>query len=204
MRSIPKTRNRCYRDSTACRLSLDHNREEHNTMRGKQRIIYGVLAAAIMGGAGAGAVAKADDDHGPPTQDQITFAQQTSDLMTSTLFAALVQEITETTAANVPQGSLSISLIFDDRNPSMRLVGELDPLHENDVPQDSFERTALAQALTGQTYTAVEKVDGRWYYRRSNPLSTFVTQCSLCHANFAALPPSTWVGALMERIPIQN
>jgi hypothetical protein len=184
-------------------LYADPYLEEHNTMRGKQRIIYGVLAAAIVGAAGAGAVAKADDDdHGPPTQDQITFAQQTSDLMTSTLFAALVQEITETTAANVPQGSLSISLIFADNNPSMRLVGNLDPLHANDVPQDTFEQTALSLALTGQGYTAVEKVDGRWYYRRSNPLSNFVPQCALCHANFNALSPSTWVGALMERIPI--
>jgi hypothetical protein len=139
----------------------------------------------------------------PPTQAQIDFAVETSDLMTATVVAALVQEIGETTVDNVAQGNLSIGLIFDDRNHNMRLVGELEPLSDNDYPRDDFEEDALADALAGQPRTSVEKVSGQWYYRRSIPLSNFAPQCALCHENFADLPASEYVGALMLRIPIE-
>lgn len=55
----------------------------------------------------------------------------------------------------------------------MRLVGVLRPLKANDVPQDSFELTALARAMQGQNYTDLQKVQGKWYFRRSVALSNF-------------------------------
>jgi hypothetical protein len=137
-----------------------------------------------------------------PSQQQIAFAQRSSDLMLQTLFAALLQEFAETTPANVEEGKQSISLIFHDRNESMRLVGEEQPLRDDDIPQDRFEVTALEQAMLGQAYTAVEKVEGKWAYRRSVPLSNFHPACSLCHANFGPVNASQWVGALMLRIPV--
>jgi hypothetical protein len=151
-----------------------------------------------------------DDDHGhhghhnPPTAAETAFAQGTSDLMVNTVVAALVQEIGETTPANAAQGSQSISLVFNDRNHDMRLVGRLQPLKQNDYPEDSFEHTALNKAMIGVAYTAVERVNGGWYYRRSVPLSNFAPQCQMCHANFAALASTDWVGALMLRIPINT
>ena len=84
-----------------------------------------------------------------PTQSQIAFAQRSSDLMLATLFAALLQEFAETTPANVEEGTHSISLIFHDRNESMRLVGEQEPIRDNDVPQDPFEVAALERAMVG-------------------------------------------------------
>ena len=137
-----------------------------------------------------------------PTQQQIEFAQQSSDLMLATLFAALLQEFSETTPDNVEQGKHSISLIFHDRNDSMRLVGEQEPIRDNDVPQDPFEVAALARAMTGQATTTVEKVEGKWAYRRSVPLSNFHPACSMCHANFGAVDAEQWVGALMLRVPV--
>ncbi len=137
-----------------------------------------------------------------PSQDEIDFAEEASDLMTATVFAALVQEIGETTPENVGQGNLAIGLIFDDHNLNMRLVGELEPLSDNDYPRDGFEELALADALNGQARTGVEKVSGTWYYRRSIPLSNFVPQCAMCHDNYADLPSTENVGALMLRIPI--
>ena len=92
----------------------------------------------------------------PPTQQQIELAQRSSDLMLATLFAALLQELRKTTPANVEEGKHSISLIFHDRNDSMRLVGEQQPLRDNDVPQDPFEVIALERAMQGQSYTAGE------------------------------------------------
>ncbi|WP_228014545.1 hypothetical protein [Fortiea sp. LEGE XX443] len=105
---------------------------------------------------------------------------------------------------NVEQGKHSISLIFNDRNRDMRLVGTLDPLQESDRPSDSFERQANALAMVGQTYTSVQRVDNQWYYRRSIPLSNFRAECALCHVNFPAGPTADWVGALMLRVPIKR
>lgn len=140
----------------------------------------------------------------PPNPQQVQFAQTTSDLMLATLFAALLQEFAETTPGNVEEGKKSISLIFNDRNQDMRLVGVLEPLRANDVPQDSFEVAALDRAMQGQTFSAVQKVDGKWFYRRSVPLSNFHPACAMCHENFGPVDASQWVGALMLRVPVED
>jgi hypothetical protein len=140
----------------------------------------------------------------PPSTQAIATAQRTSDLLLATLFAALLQEFAETTPANVPEGKQSISLVFNDRNTNMRLVGARQPLSNNDLPQDPFEETALSNALRGQPTTAVEKVEGEWVYRRSVPLSNFHPACAMCHANFPAVDPTDWVGALMLKVPIDK
>ena len=115
-----------------------------------------------------------------------------------------MQEFAETNPGNVEEGKKSISLIFDDRNDSMRLVGTLQPLRANDVPSDSFERTALDRALRGENYTDVQKDQGKWYYRRSVALSNFHPACAMCHANFGPVNTTQWVGALMLRVPVSD
>jgi hypothetical protein len=139
-----------------------------------------------------------------PTPQQVQFAQRASDLMLATLFAGLSQEFAETTPQNVEEGKKSISLIFNDRNDDMRLVGDFQPLRANDVPQDSFEATALALALQGQNFTDVQKVEGKWFYRRSVALSNFHPSCAMCHTNFGPVNGSQWVGALMLRVPVAD
>ena len=124
--------------------------------------------------------------------------------MVATIVAALLQEFAETTPANVEEGKHSISLIFDDRNDSMRLIGDQQPIRDNDVPQDSFESTALDRAMQGQAYAAVEKVQGKWAYRRSVPLSNFHPACGMCHANFGPVNTSQWVGALVLTVPVAD
>lgn len=101
------------------------------------------------------------------------------------------------------EGKHSISLVFNDRNDDIRLVGTLDPLQATNRPHDAFERKAHLLALSGQTYDAVQRVEGRWYYRRSIPLSNFRVECSYCHNNFPSGPTADWVGALMLRVPIE-
>lgn len=155
-----------------------------------------IVVAATMTGEAAGGKPKS------PSPAAVAFAAATSDLMTNTVVAALLQEIGETTVDNVAQGNLSIGLIFDDANLNMRLVGALDPLRDNDYPRDDFEEHALDDAMAGQARTSVEKVSGAWYYRRSIPLSNFAPQCAMCHDNFVGLPETEYVGALMLRIPI--
>jgi len=171
-------------------------------MNPKKLVVYGVLVTGLI--TGLGLTASAHDADNPPAGEQVAAAERTSDLMLATLFAALTQEFDETTVGNVEEGKRSISLVFNDRNEDMRLVGTLGPLRANDRPQDAFERKAHLLALTGQTYTSVERVDDRWYYRRSIPLSNFRAECAFCHTNFPAGPTPDWVGALMLRVPIEQ
>src|SRR4029077_11848645 len=89
--------------------------------------------------------------------------------------------------------------IFNDKNKDMRLVGVLNPIRTSDVPQDSFEGTALAYAMHGQNLDDVQRVDDKWYYRRSVALSNFHTACVLCHTNFGPMNAQQFVGALMVR-----
>jgi hypothetical protein len=137
-----------------------------------------------------------------PGAAAVASAQKTSDLMLATLFAALGQEFAETTPDNVAEGKKSISLIFNDRNKDMRLVGILNPLRANDIPQDFFEGVALYRAMQGQNHTDVDRVDGKWYYRRSVALSNFHPACGMCHTNFGPVNAQQWVGALMLRVPV--
>ena len=143
-----------------------------------------------------------------PSNEERASAEKTGQLLHNELFAALIQEFNETTADNVDEGKHAISLIFNNSNRDMRLVGFLPPLLGgfNNLPSDSFERRSLALALQGQANTSVERVGDRWYYRRSDPLSnTFHPNCVLCHQNFANLNNSgQWVGALMMRVPIER
>ena len=157
--------------------------------------VTGVIAAALVLDTTAYA-----DDH--PVLQAVATAKGTSDLMLNTLFAALTQEFAETVPSNVAQGKQSISLIFNDQNKDMRLVGVLNPLHATDIPQDGFEAAALAYAMTGQNFDFVQRVDNQWYYRRSVALSNFHPACVMCHTNFGPTNDKKWVGALMLRVPI--
>jgi len=168
-----------------------------------KRVIAVVLLLAAVAVAGLGRV-----DHFPSYEERAA-AEKTGLLLHNELFAALITEFNETTVDNVEEGKHAISLIFNNSNRDIRLIGVRGPLLGgfNNLPSDSFERKSLALALQGgQPNTAFERVDGRWYYRRSDPLSnTFHPNCVLCHQNFANLNNNgQWVGALIMRVPIDR
>jgi hypothetical protein len=192
---------RCAERSHAQNRMVVRASQRRETMNLKKLTAYGLLVVGLLAGIGLSASAHDTDD--PPSSEQVEFAQKTSDLLLATLFAALTQEFDETTPANVEEGKHSISLVFNDRNRDIRLVGTFGPLQANNRPRDTFERTAHTLALTGQQYTNVEQVDHQWYYRRSIPLSNFRVECSYCHSNFPTGPTQDWVGALMLRVPIE-
>ena len=177
----------------------------------KHPLLLGVVVTGCIAALGLAVIADASDDD-RPSGTQIAFAQQVSDLMVNELVAAPFQEFNETTPQNVEHGKQAISLIFNDLNRDMRLVGTFGPLQggNNDRPGDRFERTALSRALTGEAYTAVQKVNDTWFYRRSVPLSnTLHKNCVLCHTNFTAdffnstNNPGQWVGTLVLGVPIR-
>jgi len=148
-----------------------------------------------------------------PSNEEVAFAERTTNLLQNELLAALFQEFNETTANNVEEGKQAISLIFNNSNRDMRLIGIFPPLQGglNDLPSDQFERRSLALALQGDGNTSVERVGDRWYYRRSIALSnTFHPSCVLCHTNFTnqfftqTHNEGQWVGALTLRVPIKD
>jgi len=172
-----------------------------------KRIVALTLLLTIIGFVGFG---RTDDS---PSNEEVAFAQRTSDLMLNELVAALFKEFDETTPTNVEEGKRAISLIFNNANRDMRLIGTFGPLQggNNDLPNDAFEQTALGLALQGQAHTSVERVGDKWYYRRSIALSnTFHQSCALCHTNFTdqffkkTHNPDQWVGALSLRVPIND
>jgi hypothetical protein len=165
------------------------------------------VASLIVVGVGAVAIARADNP--PPTQANIDFAKGVAQLLQNETVAALLQEFNETTAANAAQGKIAIGLVFDDANPAIRLIGNLSPLDPGNVPRDSFETTALfnAVSLNGMPFEAVEQSqdeNNNWFFRRSIPLSNFHAACVICHTNFGPRNPNEWVGALTIRVPIPN
>ena len=159
--------------------------------------VAGVIATALV----LDTTAYADDR---PGSQAVQTAQKTSDLMLATILAALGQEFKESTVGNVELGKQSISLIFNDKNKDMRLVGVLNPLRASDIPQDAFEAAALAYAMHGQNLVDVQRGDDKWYYQRSVALSNFDPSCGLCHTNFGPVNDKKWVGALMLRVPIAS
>jgi hypothetical protein len=172
-----------------------------------KRVIALAVLLTVGGVVGFG---RTDDS---PSNEEVAFAQRTSDLLLNELLAALFKEFDETTPENVEEGKQAISLIFNNSNRDMRLIGVFPPLQGgvNDLPSDSFERRSLTKALQGDPNTSVERVGDRWYYRRSIPLSnTFHTSCALCHTNFTnqffnqTNNPEQWVGALTLRVPIKE
>jgi hypothetical protein len=179
----------------------------------KKNLVLFTITATLLMAFVLTPVASPQDDDRPPSSTQIAFAQKVSDLMLNELLAALFKEFDETTSENVDHGKQAISLIFNDLNRDMRLVGKFRPLlgKDNDRPNDGFETTALNLALTGQPYTAVQQVNDTWFYRRSIPLSnTFHQNCVLCHTNFTPAffnstnNPGQWVGTLVLRVPIKT
>ena len=116
----------------------------------KRPLVFGILFAGGLAALGLARVASAHDDD-RPSAGQIAFAQEVSDLMLNELVAALFKEFDETTPENVEHGKQAISLIFNDTNRDMRLVGTFGPLlgGANDRPGDRFETTALRRALDG-------------------------------------------------------
>ncbi len=137
-----------------------------------------------------------------PSAAAEAFANDVADAMVDRIVALLFREFAVTTAANAAVGTEAISNVFYDGNRSMRLVGDVDPLELSDLPNDSFERDALAAAKLGQNFSRTERANGTWYVRKSIAIATtFSPACVHCHGNFVGLA-NPWVGALMVKAKV--
>ena len=112
-------------------------------MARKHPVLFGVVLTGCIAAFGLAVIASHDET---PSSRQIAFAQEVSDLLVNEVVAALFQEFNETTPQNVEHGKQAISLIFNDLNRDVRLVGAFAPLlgGANDRPGDRFETAALS------------------------------------------------------------
>jgi hypothetical protein len=182
-------------------------------MRLKKLIVQAVIASVLVIGFGMTAITGSlATSYGQPSAQSIAYAKETTDILQARLLAALGQEFAATTAATAPKASDAISLIFDDDNHSMRLVGTVGPLRRNDYPKDKFEQMVVARALNEQLpfdpanpINAVEGKPGAWYYRRALPVNNkMAPSCVLCHVNYGSLPANKQtVGVLALKVPIK-
>src|SRR5262245_22865098 len=110
------------------------------------RVVRGtVITCCVALAFGLVAVAASASDDRPPSRSHIAFAEDVSTLLLNELVAALLKEFDETTTLNVEHGKQAISLIFNDVNRDIRLVGAFSPLlgGANNRPGDRFEAAAL-------------------------------------------------------------
>jgi hypothetical protein len=171
----------------------------------KQQVLVAFAAAvslmACTEGERTASTEAAVSSHPPSAADE-AFANSVADTMVQRIVALLFNEFANTTAENAPVGTEAISNVFHDGNPTMRLVGDVDPLQDSNYPKDDFERDALAAAKLGNNFARTERVRGSWYVRKSIAVATtFSPSCVHCHANFEGLE-NPWVGALMVRAKI--
>ena len=140
----------------------------------------------------------------PPSPAAEAFASDVADAMVDRIVALLFREFEVTTPENAAVGTDAISNVFFDANYTMRLVGDVDPLQDNNFPRDDFEQDALAAAKTGANFSRTERVNGRWWVRKSIAVATtFSPSCVHCHPNFEGLE-NPWVGALMVRAKVDD
>ena len=141
----------------------------------------------------------------PPKQAEIDFAMEVKNTLRDRLMALLLNEFENTTPENFEAGNEAISLVFDDNNPSFRLVGDFGPLRKSDLPSDSWEKDALEAAKIGFGFGPdVRKVNDKYYTRESIALANFDPSCSICHQNFGPVDPKQYVGALMLRVSVHR
>jgi hypothetical protein len=161
-----------------------------------------VFAVSLMGCMEMESTSTTEQAATDPAAEQ--FASDVADAMVDRLVTLLFREFEVTTAANAPIGTEAISNIFFDANFTMRLVGDVQPLQTNNLPQDRFERDALAAAKLGQNFSRTEKMGGQTWVRKSIAVATtFSPACVHCHANFATVS-NPWVGALMVRAQVHE
>src|SRR6185436_9124465 len=106
-------------------------------MRTIRRPMKPALLAAMISLAGCYDVTEPEPAPEPapaPTAADEAFASDVADAMIDRIVALLFREFAVTTPENAAVGSEAISNVFHDANPTMRLVGDIDPLRDNDRP----------------------------------------------------------------------
>jgi hypothetical protein len=78
------------------------------------------------------------------------------------------------------------------------------PIEASNVAVDDFEKSALKEILAGKPLVdrVVEK-EGKRYLRTATTVPVVMTKCVACHSQYAKVPKSQAIGALVYTLPVE-
>ena len=111
--------------------------------------------------------------------------------------------------ADFAAGSAAVAL-FDAMKKKgwheVRLVDATgDPIEAKNSPRDDFERAAVKQLKSGETwYEQIVEIDGKRHLRAATPIPVVLDKCVMCHAHYAdAKKNDQIIGALSYTLKIE-
>src|SRR4026209_2333598 len=96
-------------------------------MRLQRHVVYHIALIGLLIALGGSVIARARQG-GQPSDGEVAFAREVSDLLVNELVAALFREFNEPSPRNAEHAKRAFSLIFNDLNRDTRLVGPCEPL----------------------------------------------------------------------------
>ncbi len=112
------------------------------------------------------------------------------------------------TDKDLPAGSAAIALFDAIKKKGWHEVRLLDaagePIEIKNLPNDEFEKTAVAKLKGGDAYyDQVIQKNGKPYLRAATPIPVVLEKCTMCHENYKHVKPGAAIGALSYTVPIE-
>lgn len=109
--------------------------------------------------------------------------------------------------SDLPAGTAAIALFDAMKKKGWHEVRLLDatgqPIEEKNAPQDTFEKEAVKQLLSGKAWheEVVSRDNGR-YLRAATPLPVVLEKCTMCHEHYKQAKPGEPIGVLSYTLRI--
>jgi len=131
--------------------------------------------------------------------------------MLDDLYKSAVVLITENYVneeSDLAAGSAAIALFDAMKKKGWHEVRLLDvtgePIDEDNLAQDDFERTAIEKLKAGKPYyDRIEMRDGKPQLRAATPIPVVLKKCTMCHDHYNDAKPGEPIGALAYTLPIE-
>jgi len=110
--------------------------------------------------------------------------------------------------SDLPAGTAAITLFKAMKDKGWHEVRLLDatgdPIEADNSPRDDFEKKAVSQLKSGQSWhEAVVQRDGKRYLRAATPIPVVLKKCTMCHEHYAKAKPGEPIGALSYTLEIE-
>lgn len=109
---------------------------------------------------------------------------------------------------DLPAGTAAIVLFDAIKKKGWHEVRLLDatgdPIDDDNVAKDDFERKAIAALKEGKDfYDQVEKKDGKRFLRAATPIPVAHKKCVMCHEHYADAKKGEPIGILSYTVPVE-
>ena len=108
-------------------------------------------------------------------------------------------------SSDMPAGEAFKALFAGMHEKGWHTVRLLDasgePINDENIPRDDFERAAVAALLAGKpSYEQVSEMDGKPILRAATPIPVVMEKCTMCHDNYRG---KKVIGALGYTSPLE-